>query len=223
MLSSYFKRSANIMKTVIGPLETNCYLVEMEENTLLIDPADQPKFLTYYLQNKKPKTYVDMFLTHGHIDHIYGVPGLSEDFPFAKIYASKKDEFLYNDPNVNFSITAMQSTTLKHLSKRIENVVDNQIIKIGKDEFTVLELPGHTPGCIGLYSKADKCVFVGDTLFLESIGAANGPRSDFWAIVKSIKTKLFTLPDDTIVFPGHGPSTTIGHEKKNNPFLIDDA
>ena len=98
-------------------------------------------------------------------------------------------------------------------------LADGEIVHFGKSELKVLYTPGHTNGSISLYSEKDKFVIVGDVLFKESIGRTDFPTGNHSLLISNIKNKLLVLPDDTIVYPGHGPETTVGYEKENNPFL----
>ena len=209
---------------VVGSLETNCWILKTGLNFLVVDPGDcGTRIANWIKKNKADEAVTDIFLTHGHVDHTYGVKSFCKVMKDARIFASKKDLEFFNDPKLNRSEYTGQAVCLKELNDRMVFIDDGEILKIGRDDMKVLGLPGHTPGSIGLYSPQMKCVFVGDTLFKGSIGAANGPKSDFWSIVRSIKTKLLTLPDETVVLSGHGPTTTIKDEKEHNPFLKGDV
>ena len=212
-----------IFLDVVGPLQTNCWVIQSDLHLLVVDPGDSGHRIADWILNQKAQSNTNVFLTHGHVDHIFGVNDLCQRVPSAKIYASRRDLDFFNLPELNRSISARQETSLKSLNDRMVFVDDGDILTLGDDKMKVLGLPGHTPGSLGLYSPDSKCVLVGDTLFKRSIGAANGPKGDFWSIIRSIKHKLFTLPDETLVLPGHGPVTTIGEEKAENPFMKGDT
>ena len=213
-----------IFLDIVGPLQTNCWILKTGLNFLIVDPGDSgARIADWVLKNKAPDSQADVFLIHGHVDHTFGVPDVCSRLKSARIFACRKDLDFFNSPELNRSQAAKQSTSLKDLNDRMVFVDDGDILSVGDDKLKVLGLPGHTPGCLGLYHPDEKCVFVGDTLFKGAIGAANGPRADLWEIIRSIKRRLLPLPDETLVLPGHGPVTTIGDEKRENPFLTGDV
>jgi hydroxyacylglutathione hydrolase len=187
----------------------------------MVDPADQGRNLASWVSIHYPGHRIDVFLTHGHVDHTLGAIDFCKSLPNkCDIYASEKDLELFENENLNKSSLTGQSVSLKELRSRMVFVESDQILTFGDDKLKVLGLPGHTPGSIGLYSRSDNWVIVGDTLFRCAIGAAKGWKADFWSLLNSVKQKLLSLPDDTVVFPGHGEETTIGFERKHNPFLV---
>jgi glyoxylase-like metal-dependent hydrolase (beta-lactamase superfamily II) len=136
----------------------------------------------------------------------------------APIICSELDLKYLLDPDTNRCPYNGKGASLLDVSSQFQFVNPGEL-RIGEDLFQVLGLPGHTPGSIGLYSPRDNCVFTGDILLRGSIGTAHGPASNFWTLIRSIRQVLFRLPDETIVFPGHGAQSTIGHEKRTNRFL----
>jgi glyoxylase-like metal-dependent hydrolase (beta-lactamase superfamily II) len=157
-----------------------------------------------------------VILTHGHIDHIAGVEALRKKFPSILIYIHKLDAEMLGDTNVNLSILTGSPFAAGKADYLIdeEDTIDKAGIRL-----RVIHTPGHTPGGICLYSEKDGIIFVGDTLFAGSIGRTDFPNGDMKKLIEGIKHKLLVLPDDTVVYPGHGPETTIGREKTDNPFL----
>ena len=151
-----------------------------------------------------------ILLTHGHLDHTTGVAEL-KTITKAIVCISKEDDDLITQGEYLFGplIEGGADKLLKH----------GDIIKISNLEFTCIDTPGHTPG--GMCFIVENCVFTGDTLFAGSIGRTDFAGGDFDTIITSIKSKLLCLPGDTIVYPGHGPSSTINNEKLSNPFLQD--
>ncbi len=161
-------------------------------------------------------TVTHIINTHLHIDHAIG-DKFAADFFKAPVLAHQDDEFLGK--------RMREQAQQFGLVEKVENVSitsylkKGDVIKIGDGELKVLHVPGHSPGGIALYDAVDKFVIVGDSLFAGSIGRTDLPGGDTNQLIDAVKSKLLTLPDDTVVFPGHGPATTIGREKASNPFL----
>ncbi len=205
------------MKITILPLgayQTNCYII-YDENTkdcALVDPGAQPKELLDFIEKEKfiPKA---VLLTHGHSDHIGAVEALATKFSIP-VYMAKEDEKMLSSSTHNLSAMTGNDFTV-NVEPKI--VADGDTIDLGFVTLQVIGTPGHTPGGVTYYSK-EGVAFVGDTLFQGSIGRTDFPEGSFDTIIESIREKLYTLPDDTIVCPGHGPTSTIGTEKATNPF-----
>ena len=207
-----------IDRFILGSFETNCYVLRETETAgdcLIVDAGLEPAELINFLQQHKLNP-VAAILTHGHIDHIAGVTALRENFPEIKVYIHKLDAEMLTGALTNLSALAGQTLSTEPADVFIAegDNIDQAGIRL-----EVLHTPGHTPGGISLYSKEDQLVFVGDTLFAGSVGRTDFPGASFAQLIKSIREKLFTLPDETLCLPGHGPSTTIAQEKQYNPFL----
>jgi len=200
----------------VGELQVNCYVLAEGKGSAaaIIDPGQDEdeirKILAKY--SLKPEVVIN---THGHIDHIgcddrFGVP----------IYVHQEDLKLLHDPQANLSTFLMSPYSIDK-SVKIETVQEKDIINVGNLVLKVIHTPGHTPGgiCLLLESGNDKILFTGDSLFYRSVGRTDFPGASEKILIKAIKEKLFKLPGDTIVYPGHGPSSTIADEIKNNPFL----
>ena len=203
---------------VLGDFLTNCYILRQSENStdcIIIDPGLQPQPLIDFLQNNdlKPLTVI---LTHGHADHFAGLNALRQNYTDFKVHIHKLDAEMLADPHANLSLMAAASLAAAPADTLLS---DNDNIDIAGINLTVLHTPGHTPGGISLYSKENDLVFTGDALFAESIGRTDFPSGDTDQLLQSIKLKLLTLPENTTVYPGHGPKTNIKHEKNLNPFL----
>jgi len=205
-----------ILKTIpVGPLEANCYVVAEKENSpaIIIDPGDDPLEIKKILSEYKlsPAFIVN---THGHYDHI----GADDEFG-VPVYIHKDDSGMIENPRLNLS--SLFSGPHK-VNARLKLLEDKDKIISGNIEMEVIHTPGHTPGGISLlmYKPVNKVLFSGDTLFQQGIGRTDLPGSSHRQLVDSIKNKLFRLADETVVYPGHGPSTTIGQEKQNN-FLLE--
>jgi len=203
---------------VLGIYQTNCYILhngEANENCLIIDTGLEADELVCFLRQHKLNPVI-IILTHGHIDHIRGIIALREHYPSVKVYIHKLDSKMLKDAKSNLSALSDEpfSTNPADLILEEGNMIEQAGMKL-----QVLHTPGHTKGGISLYSKNEAVVFVGDTLFSNSIGRTDFPDGSMTQLVRSIKEKLFILPNETVVYPGHGPATTIGYEKENNPFL----
>jgi hydroxyacylglutathione hydrolase len=203
---------------ILGAYETNCYILresETAKDCLIIDVGLEPDSLIDFSRRNKLKPAA-IVLTHGHIDHIAGVAALRSEFPAIKVYIHKLDADMLTEARSNLSamMGAAFSTEPADLFVEEKSVIEDAGIKL-----EVLHTPGHTPGGICLYSKDEGIVFADDALFAGSVGRTDFPAGSMSQLVKSIRKKLFTLPDDTIVYPGHGPVTTIAREKTHNPFL----
>lgn len=205
-------KEALIEKLVVGDFEANCYIFACAQTKIaaIIDPgADSEKILKIITKEKiLPKLIIN---THGHIDHI----GANAKFNLP-IYIHRLDADFLKDPDKNLSAYATISFEASSAKILLE---EGDKIDVGNLQFKVIHIPGHTPGGIALLYE--NIIFTGDTLFKEGIGRADFPYSEGDALFKSIKEKLMILSDDTIIFPGHGSNTTIGYERKHNPFLIE--
>lgn len=210
-----------IDRLVLGLYETNCYVLrsgEAAEDCLIIDPGLEAGPLIDFLQQHKLNPLA-VVLTHGHIDHIAGVAALRKDYPDIKIYIHKLDAEMLSEPQTNLS-AMMGSAEGGFKTGPAEFLLEEETcIEQAGVKLHVLHTPGHTPGGICLYSRQEAIVFTNDTLFADSIGRTDFPDGSMPQLLNGIKEKLFTLPEETTVYPGHGPKTTIAHEKAHNPFL----
>jgi len=207
-----------IDRLILGSFETNCYILrqtEADRDCLIIDTGLQADELVDFLGRYKLNPLA-VILTHGHADHITGVAALRKTCPDIKVCIHKLDErMLTGAQNIVSATEAIPfSSEQADFSLQEGDVIEQAGIKL-----KVLHTPGHTPGGICLYSKDDGIVFVGDTIFANSVGRTDMPGGSTMQLIKSIKEKLCVLPDETVVYPGHGPKTTIAREKANNPFL----
>ena len=199
----------------IVPFGTNCYLVASEQTRdgMVIDPAgDAPRILSNIREmNLKIGLVV---ITHTHADHIGAIRQVVENTGASFAVHIAEAETLQNSDNSRF--TAMDPTFQKPPPPD-RLLKDGDFLVVGDLKFQVLHTPGHSPGgiCIAGYGV----VFSGDALFNGSVGRTDGPSGNSNLLISSIRTKLLVLPDQTVVLPGHGPKTTIGQERLNNPFL----
>lgn len=202
-----------------NPYQENTYLLYNEQgNALIIDPGmygekEQTEFLTFVdLHNLTPKLLLN---THCHIDHVLGNYFIHEKFGLLPQFHEGELSILVAVQNYapqmgfRYDISPIGEVFLK----------DGDKIQIDNDELEVILAPGHSPAHICFYSTAQKFLIGGDVLFRNSIGRTDLPGGNHQQLLDNIKKRLYTLPDDTLVYPGHGPSTTIGFEKNSNPFI----
>lgn len=198
----------------LGSYGTNCYVYGDDEaaHWIIVDPGNNGKELVEWLkeQNIAPAA---IWLTHGHGDHIGAVPAVMDAFNIP-VYVSEGDSPMLDDDELNLSKNMGWPTVV---TGDIRTVKEGDTLTVGDKTFKVLETPGHTPGGVCYYG--DGIVFVGDTLFRDSVGRTDFPTGSFEDLEEAIRTKLFTLPPQTIAYPGHGPETTISYEMANNPFV----
>jgi glyoxylase-like metal-dependent hydrolase (beta-lactamase superfamily II) len=203
---------------ILGAYQTNCYILrdsETAKDCLIVDAGLQAGELIDFLQEHKLNP-VAVVLTHGHADHIAGVAVLREDFPDIKVCIHKLDARMLTEAKGNLSAMAGVPFSTEPADFSLE---EGTIIEQAGIKLQVLHIPGHTPGGICLYSEDEGIVFTNDTLFANSIGRTDIPDGNMTQLIKCIKEKLFSLPDETICYPGHGSVTTIREEKAHNPFL----
>ena len=202
----------------VGPFLENTYLLSGEETAIIIDPGfhSESEYSSFKSKlSSSGKKLIAVILTHAHVDHVLGLQRLLKDFEIP-VYLNTEDMFLWE----NFGSQAtMFGLNQVGFSFTPESLPEEGIFEVGEFSFECLFTPGHSPDHTSLYFPDAKIVIAGDALFRESIGRTDLYKGDFNLLEKSIKEKLYNLPDETKVYPGHGTATTIGHEKKNNPFV----
>ncbi|MEZ8216487.1 Glyoxylase, beta-lactamase superfamily II [Candidatus Fervidibacteria bacterium JGI MDM2 SSWTFF-3-K9] len=203
---------------IVSPFQTNCYIVGCPETKhgIIIDPGDEPERILAVVNFHQLKI-VAVIATHGHLDHVLAVKAVKE---------ATGAPFLFTEPDLPMLRNA-------HIQARFYNwfaepapdpdgfLKEGQILTVGKIDFQILELPGHTLGHIALYWSDEKgkgCLFSGDVLFAGSVGRTDLPGGN-WEVLQNSLKRLMSLPDETIVYPGHGRKTTIGEERRYNPFV----
>lgn len=203
-----------IERIPVGEMQANCYLFGCPQTgqAVIIDPGSDYERIAEGVKKHKLKP-LSIINTHGHFDHI----GCNDRFNVTVMIHAKDHAFLL-DPRKNLSYFLSRSYAPKNEVKLLR---DDEVIKIGNQQLTVLHTPGHTPGSICL--RGEGIIFTGDTLFFQGIGRTDFPYGDGRAILNSIRRKLLTFPDDTVIYPGHGPESTIGAEKKHNPYVEETA
>jgi hydroxyacylglutathione hydrolase len=201
----------------VGELETNCYILgdEKTKQGVVIDPGGDFEIIEAHLKKLKLEVKY-IILTHGHVDHIGALSQLKK-VTKAEILIHSKDSAMLYDPNQNLSIFSGDKIIGSKADRLLE---EGHIIQCGEIKLEVLHTPGHTAGGISLLTN--KMIFTGDALFCGSIGRTDFPGSSHQVLISSIKDKLLSKDDDFIIYPGHGPSSTIGQERRSNPFLSGD-
>ena len=204
-----------LQQCVLGPVYTNCYIAKNKETgeALIIDPADSPSKIELKV-NAMGARPVAVLLTHGHFDHIMGVEALRETYHIP-VYACRQEEEMLREPSVN-----MTDQMGKSCSIRPDVFLDDlQVFEAAGFSIQMIHTPGHTKGSCCYYLKEEGVLFSGDTLFCGSVGRTDFPGGSASQIRNSLHRLLAALPDDTSVYPGHDTSTTIGYEKRYNPFV----
>lgn len=204
-----------IRMMVLGPVQTNCYFLINEDTkeVLIVDPADRAQKIIEWINSEGLKP-VAILLTHGHFDHIMGVAGVKKEYNIP-IYASRDETEVLADPQINVSTMMGAYMSIK----ADELFSDGDVLELAGMKLKVISTPGHTIGSVCFYMEEEKVLISGDTLFEASVGRSDFPTGSSRQLIESIKTRLFVLPDDTDVFPGHGGTTSIAYEKAHNPFI----
>lgn len=205
-----------IYTCVLGDVSTNCYIVYREDTkkAVIVDPADNGAYLLNKFRELKivPEA---ILLTHGHFDHILAVEDIRRAFR-CEVYAHMDEERILKDSSLNLSGT-LGTEQMGLIADYL--LRDNEVLHLLDCDWRVIATPGHTAGSVCYYIESEDVLFSGDTLFAESLGRTDLPTGNVSDIIRSITKRLFVLPEDTMVYPGHGEQTTIGHEKSYNPVV----
>jgi hydroxyacylglutathione hydrolase len=200
----------------VGPLQCNCSIIgdETTHEAMVIDPGDDIEdVLAIVRQNKLEVKQI--VITHAHIDHVGGAMKLRAATG-APILLNQNDYALLKMLDVQASWLGMATPDKVTIEA---SIADGESLQAGSLKANVIHTPGHTEGSVWLYFPAEKLLIAGDTLFARSIGRTDLPGGSFEKIIHSLKNRVMALPDETVVIPGHGPRTTIGEEREENPFL----
>jgi len=203
----------------LGPFETNCYLVRESDTpgarAWMVDASFEPVELIQRARDLGVRLEA-IVLTHAHVDHIAGIGDVLRAFPKTPIWIHQAEEKWLGDGELNLSAMMGMPITAPGPDRTL---VDGEELRLGDQVWRVIHTPGHSPGGIGLYHASSGRLISGDALFAGSIGRTDFPGCEHQALVRSIQQKLYTLPGETRVMPGHGPETTIARERAGNAFV----
>ena len=208
--------SLSLTRFTVGPLQENCYLIfdESSKTAVYIDPGDEAPRLIAALEEQALKLQA-IWLTHAHFDHLGAVEGLTTAYD-VPVYLHSNDTELYRNA---FKAAKLWDIPFIQPSATTTPLAAGQTLELAGTQVHCLFTPGHAPGHIAFYLPSQRFVLAGDALFQGSIGRTDLPGGNHQTLIESIQTMLLSLPDDTTVYPGHGPETTIGLEKLYNPYL----
>lgn len=208
-----------IKSFVFSPIQENTYVLYNEfKECIIIDPGcyfDEEKDLlkTFIDENKlKPVLFLN---THCHLDHVFGNKFVSETYNLTLHLHEKEQQVLAFAPTSGL----MYNMPFDNYTGKFLLLKEGDVLNVGDDNLTIIEAPGHSPGSVCFYCKKQNFIIGGDVLFQGSIGRTDLPGGNHQTLLDSIRKKLFVLPDETVVYNGHGSETSIGEEKKHNPFL----
>ena len=201
----------------VTPYQQNCSLVicEATKKAAIVDPGGEVERILNAVKNHNV-TVDKIILTHGHLDHVGGTEALAKTLNIPIIGPEKEDAFWLNELEQQSKMFGFPKATSFLPTQWLE---EGDHVEVGNIKLSVLHIPGHTPGHITLFDAVSKQIIVGDILFNGAVGRSDFPRGNHQQLISGIKQKLLTLPEETVVFPGHGPTTTIGREKISNPYL----
>lgn len=200
----------------VGPFQENCYIVGDEESGegVLVDPGDEAARIAIAVE----QTNLDIsriLITHAHIDHVGAVAALVDEYACPVLMHAEAEPMLAQLP----SQAMMMGLRFGKVPSVDAYIEDEEVVKVGGVELRSLYTPGHAPGHLAFYAESERLVLAGDALFAGSVGRTDLPGGSMEVLLRSIEERLLTLPDGTMVYPGHGPETTIATEKAHNPFL----
>lgn len=207
-----------IYSFTVGPFAENTYLLTEKGQALLIDPGffEEHEFEVFHDRLKESGSeLIAVALTHAHVDHVLGLNRVKGSFD-VPVYLSEKDRYLWNNFASQAQMFGFKAQSFDFVP---EQLTEQKEWEIGPFTLDVFYTPGHAPDHVSLYHGKDGILIAGDTLFKEGIGRTDLYKGDFKTLEQSIKKQIYTLPGETVVYPGHGPQTTIDHERKKNPFV----
>ncbi|MEM6750223.1 MAG: MBL fold metallo-hydrolase [Planctomycetota bacterium] len=211
-------QTLHIQPFPLGDFQTNAYVVAHGGACWVIDPGYGPGAVIDAAKSTRAN-HVSIVLTHAHVDHIAGVAETRDAFPDCPILVHEAEAGFLRDPSLNLSIAIGEPVVAPEATQLLQH---GDTLDLDGLSFHVRHTPGHSPGGVAFYQPDHKLVIAGDALFAGAIGRYDFPTSNGPQLFQSIREQLLTLPDDTQVLPGHGPATTVGHERLTNPYLTGD-
>lgn len=211
-----------IKRFTVNPLEENCYVLHDEETlqAIIIDCGafhkDEQKEISQYIEEQHLQL-VDSILTHGHFDHVWGEQYIYDTYNLKpRIHAADVDIYLHIKEYLASFMRIPGSATVPPIGTYIN---EGDTITFGQQSLMVIHTPGHTPGGVCFYHAGEKILFSGDSLFRQSVGRTDFPGGSYASLNNALKNKILTLPEETVVYPGHGPETNIRDEKMYNAYI----
>lgn len=206
-----------ILETLtVGPFQENCYIIgdEASGTGVLVDPGEEAARIALAVEQTK-LDISRILLTHTHIDHVGAVAALADEYACPILIHTEAEPMLQQLPTQ----AIMMGVRFGKVPKVDSYIEDREVIEVGDLRLEALYTPGHAPGHLAFYVESEGLVLAGDALFAGSVGRVDLPGGSMEVLMHSIRDRLLTLPDTTLVYPGHGPATTIGDERATNPFL----
>ena len=207
----------NLEAFTLGPWQTNCYVLWVGDgpDCWVVDAGFEPQPMIERIAGRGLRP-TRLLLTHGHLDHIAGLAALKQRWPDALIAIHPAEREFLTDPRLNLSTMLPEPVVAPPADLTLDH---GQVLALDGVNITVLHTPGHSPGGVVFHQPQRRLALVGDTLFAGSIGRTDFPTADGPTLLRSIREQLLSLPDETRLYPGHGPDSTIGSERRGNPFL----
>ncbi|WP_310602617.1 MBL fold metallo-hydrolase [Anaerosporobacter sp.] len=205
-----------ISTCVVGPIRTNCYVLINEDSKecIIVDPGDQAMVIETKIETDGLKP-VAVLLTHGHFDHILAVKDIASAYGIP-VYANEEEQDVLLDGSLNLSTSHLGTTFSFDASNYLR---DGEKVTLAGFAMEAIATPGHTKGCMCYYFKEENVLVSGDTLFRETVGRTDLPTSSTSKMIHSVTEKLKQVAEEAIVLPGHGETSTMGYERKYNPYL----
>lgn len=217
MMANAAQPGVEIKSFELGPYGTHSYVVRKvgSRNCWVIDPSFDPEPLVACLRKEELKPLA-VVLTHAHCDHIAGIPDVLAAFPGTPVWIHEAEKDWLENPELNLSAFSDEPLSMGAPARLLQ---DNETLNLEGHPWRVMHTPGHSPGSITLYSEGARAAIVGDALFAGSVGRTDFPGCSFEELESSIRTRLYTLPGEVVIHPGHGPASTIDRERRTNPFV----